>query len=143
MLPPDKNKWRIKNRDPKKGSYTLRNNLLDVYIEVPYDAISAFPVELPELTNINTSNLIEENTTFRQERFQMETELQELQLKFEQLKLESQKIPEEKQQPNDYWWCQYVVAHQLQETSESNAQKMLKTFSWQQKTWRKESEARK
>ena len=69
---------------------------------------------MPELSNINTSSLIEENTTFRQELFQKETELQELQLKFEQLKMESQKPPEEKQLPNDYWRRQYVVAHQLQ-----------------------------
>ena len=103
--------------------------MLDVYIEVPYDAISAFPVEIPELTNINTSKLIEENTTIRQELFQKQTELQELQLKFEQLKMESQKLPDEKQQPNDYWRRQYVVAHQLQKTCESNAQTMLKTFS--------------
>ena len=68
-LPADNNKWRIKNRDLKKVTYILRNNLLDVYIEVTYDAISAFRFELPELTNINTSNLIEENTTFRQELF--------------------------------------------------------------------------
>ena len=85
-LPAENNKWRIKNRDPKKGTYTLRNNLLDAYIEVSYDAIAAFPVEMPELSNINTSSLIEENTTFRQELFQKETELQELQLKFEELK---------------------------------------------------------
>ena len=77
--------------------------MLDAYIEVPYDAISAFPVEMPELSNINSSSLIEENTTFRQELFQKETELQELQLKFEQLKMESQKPPEEKQLPNGYW----------------------------------------
>ena len=64
-LPTENNKWRIKNRDPMKGTYTLRNNMLDAYIEVPYDAISAFPVEMPELSNINTSSLIEENTTFR------------------------------------------------------------------------------
>ena len=128
-LPTKNNKWRIKNRDPKKGTYTLRNNMLDAYIEVPYDAISAFPVEMPELSNINTNSLIEEKTTFRQELFQKETELQELQLKFEQLKMESQKPPEEKQQPNDYWRRQYVVAHQLQKTSKSNAQTMLKTFS--------------
>ena len=76
--------------------------MLDVYVEVPYDAISAFPVEMPELTINNTSKLIEENTTFRQELFQKETELQKLQLKFEQLKMESQKLPEEKQQSNDY-----------------------------------------
>ena len=94
-LPAKNNKWRIKNRDPKKGTYTLRNNMLDAYIEVSYDAISAFPVEKPELSNINTSSLIEENTTFRQELFQKETELQELQLKFEQLKMESQKPPDE------------------------------------------------
>ena len=118
MLPADNNKWRIKNREPKKGTYILRNNLFGVYIEVPYDAISAFPDEMPELTNINTSKLIEENATFRQEQFQKETELQELQLKFEQLKMESQKLTEEKQQPNDYWRRQYVVAHQLQKTSE-------------------------
>ena len=125
--------------------------MLDAYIEVPYDAISAFPVEMPELSNIHTSSLIEENTTFRQELFQKETELQELQLKFEQLKMESQKPPEEKQLPNDYWRRQYVVAHQLQKTSESNAQTMLKTFSLKhleitnanKKTWRKESGARK
>ena len=128
-LPTENNKWKIKNRDPKNGTYTLRNNMLDAYIEVPYDAISAFPVDMPELSNINTSSLIEENTTFRQELFQKETELQELQLKFEQLKMESQKPPEEKQLPNDYWRRQYVVAHQLQKTSESNAQTMLKTFS--------------
>ena len=84
---------------------------------------------MPELSNINTSSLIEENTTFRQKLFQKETELQELQLKFEQLKMESQKPPEEKQLPNDYWRRQDVVAHQLQKTSESNAQTMLKTFS--------------
>ena len=88
-LPADNSIWIIKNRDPKKGTYTLRNNLLDVYIEVPYDAISAFPVEMPELTNINTVKLIAENTTFRQELFQKETELQELQLKLENLKMES------------------------------------------------------
>ena len=102
--------------------------MFDVYIEVPYDAIFAFAVEMPELTNINTSKLLEENATFRQQQFQKETELQELQLKFEQLKMESQKLPEEEQQPNDYWQRQYVIAHQLQKTSESNAQKMLKTF---------------
>ena len=43
--------------------------------------------------------------------------------------MESQKLPVEKHQPNDYWGRQYVVAHQLQETSESNAQTMSKTFS--------------
>ena len=128
-LPAENNKWRIKNRDPKKGTYTLRNNMLDAYIEVPYDAISAFPVEMPELSNIKTSSLIEENTTFRQELFQKETELKELQLKFEQLKMDSQKPPEEKQLPNDYWRRQYVVGHQLQKTTKSNAQTMLKTFS--------------
>ena len=128
-LPADNNKWRIKNCEPKKGTYTFRYNLLDVYIEFPYDAISAFPAEMSELTNINTSKLIEENTTLRLELFQKEIELQELQLKFEQLKLESQKLPEEKQQPNDYWRHKYVVAHQLQKTSESNSQTMLKTFS--------------
>ena len=128
-FPEENNKWRIKNRDPKKGTYALRNNMLDAYIEVPYDAISAIPVEMPELSNINTSSLIEENTKFRQELFQKETELQELQLKIEQLKMESQKPPEEKQLPNDYWRRQYVVAHQLPKTSESNAQTMLKTFS--------------
>ena len=128
-LPADNNKWRIKICDPKKGTYTLRYNLLDVYIEVPYDAISAFPAEMPELTNINTSELIEENTTLRLELFQKEIELPELQRKFEQLKLESQKLPEEKKQPNDYWRRQYVVAHQLQKTSESNSQLRLKTFS--------------
>ena len=124
--------------------------MVDVYIEIPYDAISAFPVEMPELTNINTSKLIEENTKFSQELFQKETELQELQLKFEQLKMESQKLPEEKQQPNDYWQRQCVVAHQLQKTSESNAKTMLKTFSLKHleitnanKNRRKESGARK
>ena len=128
-LPAENNKWRIEIRDPKKGTYTLRNNMLDAYIEFPYDAISAFPVEMPGLSNINTSSLIEENTTFRQELFQKETELQELQLKLEQLKMELQKPPEEKQLPNDYWRRQYFVAHQLQKTKESNAQTMLKTFS--------------
>ena len=34
--------------------------MLDAYIEVPYDAISAFPVDMTELSNINTSSLIEE-----------------------------------------------------------------------------------
>ena len=76
--------------------------------------------------------------------------MQESHLKFEQLKMWSQKLPEEKQQPNNYWRRQYVVAHQLQKIRKSNAQTMLKTFfetfrdnKCQQKTWRKDSEARK
>ena len=64
--------------------YNIRNNQLDIYANVPYAAITAFP-STNEQNEITRKSLISENTSLRQELFIKETELQELQMKFESL----------------------------------------------------------
>ena len=76
----NQNVWRIKNRNPTTKMYNIRNNQLDIYVNVPYAAITAFPTA-NEQNEITREYLISENTRFRQELFIKETELQELQKK--------------------------------------------------------------
>ena len=71
----NQNVWRIKNRNPTKKMYNIRNNQLDIYANVPYEAITAFP-STNEQNEITRESLISENTRFRQEFFIKETELQ-------------------------------------------------------------------
>ena len=103
---------RIKNRDPESKTYNIRNHLLDVYINVPYDAITAFPSSENHCSESSKESLIR----FRQEFFKKETELQELQKKIENLKMESNE--KEKTISDDYWRRQHVITKQLQKTED-------------------------
>ena len=76
----------LKNQNPTTKMYNIRNNQLDIYADVPYAAITAFPLT-NEQNEITRESLISENTRFRQELFIKETELQELQIKFESLQM--------------------------------------------------------
>ena len=81
-LSSESNTWRIKNRDPETKTYNVRNHQLDVHINVPYDAITAFHSGEDHCSETSKEGLITENNRFKQELFIKETELQELQMKF-------------------------------------------------------------
>ena len=121
------NRWRIKNSDPQTKTYNVRNHQLDVYINIPYDAITAFPSAEDLCSETSKESLITENNRFKQELFIKETELQELQIKFENLKMESNE--KEKTTSDDYWRRQYVITKQLQKTEDSNLKQMNKVYA--------------
>ena len=91
--------------------YIIRNNQLDIYADVPYEAITAFP-STNEQNEITRESSISENMRFRQELFIKETEIQELQKKFESLQKSNTEIG--KTTSDDYWRRQYVLTKQLQ-----------------------------
>ena len=122
----ESNTWRIKNRDPETKTYNVRNHQLDVYINVPYDAITAFPSAEDQCSETSKESIITENNRFKQELFIKETELQELQIKIENLKIESNE--KEKTTSDDYWRRQYVITKQLQKTEDSNLKQMNKVY---------------
>ena len=126
-LSSESNTWRIENRDPETKTYNLRNHQLDVYINNPYDAITAFPSAEDHCGETSTESLITENNRFKQELFIKETELQELQIKFENLKMESNE--KEKTTSDDYWRRQYVITKQLQKTEDSNLKQINKVYA--------------
>ena len=95
------NVWRIKNRSDEQRTYLVRNNQLDVYANVPYSAITAFPTPSDHIGEISKESLISENSKFRQELFIKETELQEVTKKLEQLRVKLDK--QEKEPCDDYW----------------------------------------
>ena len=122
----NQNIWRIKNRNPTTKTYNIRNNQLDIYANVPYAAITAFP-STNEQNEITRESLISENTRFRQELFIKETELQELQMKFESLQMNN--TEKGRTTSDDYWRRQYVLTKQLQKTEESNLKQINKAFA--------------
>ena len=97
----NQNVWRIKNRNPTTKMYNIRNNQLDIYANVPYAAITAFPSANEQNEIMRRESLISENTRFRQELFIKETELQELGMKFESLQMSN--TEKGKTTSNDYW----------------------------------------
>ena len=101
-------------------------NQLDFYANVPYAAITAFPLANDQ-SEITREALISENTRFRQELFIKETELQELQRKFESLQMSN--TEKGKTTSDDYWRRQYVLTKQLQKTEESNLKQINKAFA--------------
>ena len=118
--------WRIKNRNPTKKTYNIRYNQLDIYANVPYAAITAFP-STNEQNEITRESLISENTRFRQELFIKETELQELQIKFENLQMSN--TGKGKTTSDEYWRRQYILTKQLQKTEECNLKQINKAFA--------------
>ena len=104
-LPDNLNVWRIKNRSDEQKTYLVRNNQLDVYANVPYSAITAFPTPSDHVGEISKESLISENSKFHQELFIKETELQEVTIKLEQLRVKLDK--QEKETSDDYWRRQY------------------------------------
>ena len=126
-LSSETNTWRIKNRDPESKMYNVKNHQLDVYINVPYDAITAFPSTEDHCSETSKESLITENNRFKLELFVKETELQELQIKSEKLRMESNE--KEKTTSDDYWRLQYVITKQLQKTEgDSNLKQMNKVY---------------
>ena len=121
----NQNIWRIKNRNQITKMYNIRNNQLDIYANVPYAAITAFP-QTNEQNEITRESLISENTRFRQELFMKETKLQELQMKFVSLQMSN--TEKGKTTSDDYWRRQYVLTKQLQKTEESNLKQINKAF---------------
>ena len=107
-LPDNLNVWRIKNRSDEQKTYLVRNNQLDVYANVPYSAITAFPTPSDHVGEISKESLISEISKFRQELFIKETELKEVTIKLEQLRVKLDK--QEKETSDDYWRRQYIIS---------------------------------
>ena len=126
-LPDNLNVWRIKNRSDEQKTYLVRNNQLDVYANVPYSAITAFPTPSDHVGEISKESLISENSKFRQELFIKETELQEVTIKLEQLRVKLDK--QEKETSDDYWRRQYIISKQLDKTEESNLKTLNKAYA--------------
>ena len=109
--------------------YNIKNNQLDIYANVPYAAITAFPAT-NEQNEITIESLISENTGFRQELFIKETEWQELQINFESLQMSN--TEKGKTTTDDYCRRQYVVTKQLQKTEENKLKQINKAFAQKQ-----------
>ena len=121
------NVWRIKDRSDEQRTYLVRNNQLDVYANVPYSAITAFPTPSDHIGEISKESLISENSKFRQELFIKKTELQEVTIKLEQFRVKLDK--QEKETCGDYWRRQYIISKQLDKTEESNLKTLNQAYA--------------
>ena len=108
----------MKNRDAPSKKYNIRNNQLDIYADVPYDVITAFPKSEDHHKEMTKESLNSENTKFRQQLYIEETELKELQMKFKNLRMENN--GKERTTSDDYWGRQYVLTKQMQKTGDNN-----------------------
>ena len=123
----DLNAWIIKNRDATSKTYNIGNSQLDIYADVPYDAIPAFPSSEHHHQKITEETLVSENTKFRQELYFKNTELQELQMNSETLQMENN--GKEKTTSDNYWRRQYFLTEQMQKTGVSNLKQINKAFA--------------